>query len=335
MLACVPPLAYLAVTAFVAIRRKHDSRPNALDLGITYAPDLFWLLPLLWLIPLALHAGSKAALVLDAAGAIAVLWGLAGLTPKPARPRAGGGPALRVATFNLYGGSLDIHGCVAFLVSAEPDLVFLQEAWWTFKHRRTDDRTLPAIIAAFEGWHVFRSDEPHEMMIVSRHPLRDPRTVRLGNRVCLVATIETPAGETRVINVHLDPPATGRRLRESGKPLLRFMLETETDRRRQGEALAALVAESDTPTVVAGDFNAPPQAPARRCVRPLLADAFATAGRGFGYTFPRTLPLWRIDYVLTTRHWTIERCFVAPADGSDHLPLVADLRLTAPQGANP
>ena len=65
-------------------------------------------------------------------------------------------------------------------------------------------------------------------------------------------------------------------------------------------------------------------------VTPLLTDAFAVAGRGYGHTFPRVLPMWRIDYVLISAHWTAERCAVGRVGGSDHLPLVADLRLTRP-----
>ena len=60
-------------------------------------------------------------------------------------------------------------------------------------------------------------------------------------------------------------------------------------------------------------------------------NAFSKAGFGFGetrWTTMRGITFGvRIDHILTNEHWRPQRCWVGPDVGSDHLPVIADLRL--------
>jgi len=86
---------------------------------------------------------------------------------------------------------------------------------------------------------------------------------------------------------------------------------------------------------VAGDFNAPVQSiVCRKLMRHGLTDAFSTAGQGYGYSFGHELRLVahsyvRLDHILASRHWRVERCWTGGADASDHRPVIADLVLTS------
>ncbi len=89
------------------------------------------------------------------------------------------------------------------------------------------------------------------------------------------------------------------------------------------------------PYVVAGDLNEAPGGPAWRVLTAGLADGAAEVGVEGSATFPARGPRQRIDAVLATAAFVSVRVpgiedGVDPAElatASDHLPVVADLRL--------
>ncbi len=92
---------------------------------------------------------------------------------------------------------------------------------------------------------------------------------------------------------------------------------------RLAEELAGL--DEDHPKILLGDFNTP-----RRSVHfgPLLEqwhNAFASAGHGFGFTWPAPFPGWDLDQIWVDSHWHVQACRTVPTVRSDHLALVADL----------
>jgi endonuclease/exonuclease/phosphatase family metal-dependent hydrolase len=76
-------------------------------------------------------------------------------------------------------------------------------------------------------------------------------------------------------------------------------------------------------------------------------DAFAAAGSGRGWTLPRRVgrssrfnhamhwlplrPVARIDYIWCTPGIAVEAAWLGPDAGSDHLPVLARIRLPAPE----
>jgi endonuclease/exonuclease/phosphatase (EEP) superfamily protein YafD len=60
------------------------------------------------------------------------------------------------------------------------------------------------------------------------------------------------------------------------------------------------------------------------------ANAFSNAGFGYGLTMKVIIRGFRygvrIDHILMSESLTAEKCWVAPDVGSDHLPVIADIR---------
>ncbi|MGW6878289.1 endonuclease/exonuclease/phosphatase family protein [Streptomyces xanthophaeus] len=130
------------------------------------------------------------------------------------------------------------------------------------------------------------------------------------------ATVDTPDGPVAVFAAHLasvrvTPSAgftTGRRNESAGK-------------------LAEAVRAEPLPRVVVlGDLNGTAEDSALAAVTAPMRSAQREAGAGFGFTWPSSFPVVRIDQILVkgvspVSSWTL------PATGSDHLPVAASLRL--------
>jgi endonuclease/exonuclease/phosphatase family metal-dependent hydrolase len=79
--------------------------------------------------------------------------------------------------------------------------------------------------------------------------------------------------------------------------------------------------------VLVGDLNARPGTPEIDAITEDLVDAWAEAGVGHGYTFSTENPHARLDYVLHSNEVMTRTAAVLSTDGSDHLPVIADLTL--------
>lgn len=92
------------------------------------------------------------------------------------------------------------------------------------------------------------------------------------------------------------------------------------------------------PVILAGDLNAPDASLACKALRDAgLRDAFAAAGRGYGFTYGHRLlenrlpwlrfSWMRIDHIMLTSQFQVRRCVVGTGVASDHRPVIADLNL--------
>ncbi|WP_407841505.1 endonuclease/exonuclease/phosphatase family protein [Streptomyces sp. DSM 116496] len=151
----------------------------------------------------------------------------------------------------------------------------------------------------------------------SKHPLSGVEAVPIMPWTRAVrATVDTPGGPVAVYAAHLASvrvtPAAG---------------FTTARRNEAARKLAAAVrAEPLARVVVMGDFNGTVEDPALEPVTSGLRSAQHDAGAGFGFTWPASFPVVRIDQILVkgmspTSSWTL------PTTGSDHLPVAASLRL--------
>ncbi|MFF8840344.1 endonuclease/exonuclease/phosphatase family protein [Streptomyces sp. NPDC015130] len=130
------------------------------------------------------------------------------------------------------------------------------------------------------------------------------------------ATVDTPKGPVAVFAAHLASvrvtPTTG----------------FATARRNEaGRNLAEAVAAEQLPRVVVmGDFNGTSEDTALKPLTSQLRSVQREAGAGFGFTWPASTPLVRIDQILV-RGVSPASSWSLPATGSDHLPVAASLRL--------
>ncbi|MEU6375956.1 endonuclease/exonuclease/phosphatase family protein [Streptomyces sp. NPDC046909] len=147
-------------------------------------------------------------------------------------------------------------------------------------------------------------------------PLGDtkPADVKLSYNRALRTTVATDQGPLTVYVAHLGSvrvtPRTG------------FWTDS---RDRNAQALGkALAAEKSERVVLLGDLNGTMDDRALASVTSRLHSVQDSAGDGFGFTWPATFPVARIDQILV-RGVTAESSWVLPATGSDHLPVAAGI----------
>ena len=151
----------------------------------------------------------------------------------------------------------------------------------------------------------------------------------------LLVSVESPYGEIGLCNVHLPSPRYGlcevvdRHTLLAPARTAQLGRET-TNREDQSAAIEKAAAELLPDAIVGGDFNMPTDSAIYRRDWSGYSNAFSSSGLGFGYTILspyRGCPFGiRIDHVLCGPSWAPVTAWVGPDLGSDHLPLIADLR---------
>ena len=137
--------------------------------------------------------------------------------------------------------------------------------------------------------------------------------------------LDGPRGPIRAANLHLETPRKGFEGLMAGD---RRRMQNNTEIRGIESKLArAWVDTGSGPLVVLGDFNTPVESVFFRESWGDLADAFSVAGTGFGMTKHNGWIRVRIDHVLTSDEWHVDRAQVGDETFSDHRPLIVDLTL--------
>lgn len=224
-------------------------------------------------------------------------------------PSKGGGPHdLRVLTNNVRAGNADPAAAAQKIVAADADVVGLQELT-----NAELDVIRPILSQAYVNSYVRGT-----VGIWSRFPITEERPVelRLGWDRAIRALVATPKGAVAVYVAHM--------------PSVRVQVDegfTANQRDDSAEALGAAIAQDKTNRIVLlADLNGSVYDRALSPITAQLESAQAAAGAGFGFSWPASFPMARIDHVLT-KGMTPANCWVLPANGSDHRPVAADLRL--------
>ena len=273
-------------------------------------------------VALALRRWRRAAALAIPAAAFLWLFGgllLPGGRPAPVCANADGCRTLTVMTFNAGKIVPDMAEFAARLDENSVDVVAVQELSTAFESKLES-----ALLDAYP-YRVLYGAGVDGIGLLSRYPIveHDLFYLKLGVFPYLQAELDVDGEPVTVFSVHPPPPAFG--------PGQGFRTRTIDD-------LPGLLARVDTsqPVVVMGDFNAADQSTEHRMLRAAgLQDAFREAGWSFGHTFPAAgrffrvpmPPLVRIDYVWASEHFTPVEAHVGPGLGSDHLPVLATLRL--------
>lgn len=267
---------------------------------LRYLPPVVFLLPLVLMLLTRRVARAPALLCL-----VAFLTLDSGL----ALHRPGRGD-LRVLSWNLHGGACDRAAVQRGLARLQPDIVLLQEA-------RGEPDPLPGLVGSY---HLVRGGHQGELAILSRFPVQDSGRLDLWpSRPGLWAEL---AGGLRVIDVHYGVGDPGQHLFHNRHGFRAYLLRTAQARREQTLALEPALTER---VLVGGDFNSPPGSFPQVRLSRRLHDAHASAGLGFGLSFPADRPLWRIDHLYSSLQPV--DCQVLDLPGSDHRPVLATFRL--------
>lgn len=228
---------------------------------------------------------------------------------------------VRVMTWNIHGAHgrnprFELEPVVELVRRHAPDIVALQEV----DSRRSREAGVANPFDALQealGRHGVRAhavssaDGHYGQVLIARGPLRQVAVHDLSwrareKRLAIAAQVDTSAGPLRVVATHLG--------------LNVF------ERRSQAAALGRLIGAVDVPTVALGDFNdwIWPGAVQRYLGRRL-------PGRTRLRTFPARLPMFKLDRVFVWPPEALVACRtdLAARAISDHLPVIADLRMSA------
>jgi vancomycin resistance protein VanJ len=229
---------------------------------------------------------------------------------------------LRVMTWNVMGLDGDPGGVLAVIQREQPDVLLLQEA-----NRAHGPDPVPWLIQRLPGWTAVRGGD---VAILSPHRLGRPYRSTLGprdtTRVALRTSVLVKGRPVEVLTVHFNTGLTRGPFERAWDHPRENMAVAAAVRAEQADRLDRIIAGVGRPLIVGGDFNSPPDSRACRTMTAQLDSAFVEAGAGFGWSFPSSHPLLRIDHLFMSRDLSALDCRVLPVLPSDHRPLIADLR---------
>ncbi len=113
----------------------------------------------------------------------------------------------------------------------------------------------------------------------------------------------------------------------ASKNIIRKMKHAFTRRGEQADIAKKEISSSPYPSVLTGDFNDIPNSYTYFTLKGVRKDAFLQRGLGIGRTYITLAPTLRIDYILPDREFDVIQFDMIDEDLSDHLLLVADLKL--------
>jgi vancomycin resistance protein VanJ len=325
--AAVLAWGYLAAALLVAALLWGLGDRTMLGTVLLFMGRWVFLLPLVVLVPLVAWLRARHLLPL-AAGALIVVGPVMGfrtgwrrLLPAPA------GERVRVVSFNAGGDRLPAPMLPSVLDRWQAQIVGIQEC----------GEALSAAARLVPGWHVHVS---RDLCFFSRYPIREAAVMdrsgldRIkqseadepgGAGYVVRFVLDGPRGPLRAANLHLETPRKGLEGLMSGD---RRRMRNNTDIRGIEAGLAReWVAPGTGPLVVLGDFNTPIESVFFRDQWGDLTDAFSVAGVGFGITKYNGWIGARIDHVLTSDDWHVDRAVVDAQQLSDHRALIVDLTL--------
>ncbi|MGC8838848.1 MAG: endonuclease/exonuclease/phosphatase family protein, partial [Anaerolineae bacterium] len=251
---------------------------------------------------------------------VLVVGGSALLLPPP-RLAAAPEASLRVVTYNIHRGfnaqgSLDVEGLARTLAEAQADLVGLNEV----SRGRLLDGGVDVLLwlshrLGMQAEFGATVEELYGNALLSRYPIVGVQnfpfeTYHSEPRGCLLSAVQMGTEQVLVMVTHLDHEE-----------------EAAPERAAQVTELLSLWGKR-SPAILLGDFNAEPGAPelANLKAEGWVDVAAALEGRP-APTFPSPTPVRRIDYIFVTPDMQPVDVSVPSSLASDHLPVVATLRL--------
>lgn len=294
---------------------------------VLYAPRWVWGAPICVLLPAALVYARRLTVVLIAAAGFLVGPIMGFEVPnrwwRPVSEAASQDPRLRVMTYNT-GEGVKGPALRAVIDAVQPDIAVFQE-----QNGEVQD------LVRKDGKAAYVSRCDRGLCIVSRYPIQtvDARDRREfwgygGSGAIIRYELVTPWGVINVVNVHLATVREG--LSEVQHRLWRGaadLIKNTELRARESMAAAEWTSRGKGPLLVMGDFNLPVESAIYRATWGDFTNAFSQEGFGLGATKRTRWHGIRINHVLARSGWEVERAWVGPSAGGDHLPMIAELHL--------
>ncbi|MGV9555286.1 endonuclease/exonuclease/phosphatase family protein [Streptomyces sp. NPDC003522] len=301
----VAALALLLALVMLVHARIPNRFGNLGSLTETFLPWLGVLVPLLLLLAVVRRSATALiALVLPAVVWLNLFGGLLG-------DKTAGGGDLTVATHNVNADNVDPSGTAHDVAASGADVVALEEL---------TEAAAPVYEKALAATYRYHSVQG-TVGLWSKYPMSGVAAVdiKLGWVRAMRATVSTPEGPVGFYVAHL--------------PSVRVKLQagfTARQRDKSADALGeAIAADPLSRKILLGDLNGTMNDRSLNAVTSQMRSAQGAAGSGFGFSWPASFPMARIDQIMVTgvdpvTSWTL------PRTSSDHLPVAARVKVTTP-----
>jgi len=211
---------------------------------------------------------------------------------------------MQLITANLFCFNPWQRAAIQQLLTADADILVLPEVKPTLLHWLRE-------VAERQGYTVVTAQTNKRMTLclLSRLPITQHQLITqgsFGNRPQI--RVELTTGVT-LFGIHLMAPITRRKHKE---------------RNAQLSQLAAMIGAEGQPAVAAGDFNTTHH---EKSFQPLLQIAVPAPERPVTRpkSWPALLPLASLDHIIHNRQFRLEQLKQGNFNGSDHLPVMAQL----------
>jgi vancomycin resistance protein VanJ len=223
--------------------------------------------------------------------------------------RTAGGGDLMVATHNVNADNPDPSGTAREVAASGADVLALEEL------KASAVPVYERALASTYKYHAVQGT----VGLWSKYPLGGVRAVdiRLGWTRAMRATVATPEGPIAVYVAHM--------------PSVRVKMNagfTAAQRDQSADALGeAIAAERQPRVILLGDLNGTMNDRSLNAVTAQMRSTQGAAGDGFGFSWPASFPMARIDQIMVrgvepVSSWTL------PRTDSDHLPVAARVNVT-------
>lgn len=238
------------------------------------------------------------------------LWIIAPIGPTV--PPFERGVSLRVVTMNLLYQQQDHGPQIEELVALDADLVMLQEVTNRFEKISKQ----PPFSDVYPHCVVAARSDAFGNALCSKRPFKERRLVSIVGVPASVGLIDVDGIEVLAASVHFYPPTTQDLYEWQGSQASQFV--------------DLLFPDGFKHAIVGGDLNITPHNPRHAMATQRLDDAHQRLSAGALWTWPNRisiLPPLTLDYVLVSKNIGVNAVQTGIGAGSDHKPVVADLRL--------
>lgn len=213
---------------------------------------------------------------------------------------------MELITANLFCFNPWQRTAIQQLLTSNADVLILPEVKPTLLHwlREATEQPGYTLVTA-------QTNKQMTLCLLSRLPIAESQIIDQASFAGRPQIRVHLASGITLFGIHLMAPISVRKYKERNAQLLQ---------------LAAMIHAEPHPVVASGDFNTMRR---ERVFQPFLQVAVHTTGytRSTPKSWPALLPLASLDHVVHNRHIRLEQLTQGNFNGSDHLPVIAQLSL--------
>lgn len=237
--------------------------------------------------------------------------------------------SLRIASYNINYGNMNLPAVVAAIRQADADIVALQET-----NRKSEQYLRKHLRKLYPKMYFRHARRAGGFAFLAKAPLQNVRYLprSKGWFGAYLATARLGEQDIQLVNVHLQPTCP-----EPGEGMVSYLRRWKQDqaiRREEAKHLYEQLPE-ETPAVVLGDFNSVPgNSVAKFLAAREFIDSYeaVTPAEKREHTWHWTTKAmtwaFRLDYLYHTAELTTQACRIVRSEGSDHDLLVSTLAWT-------